>query len=49
METETVSNFTLQSLWYSDGTVNGTHFVSYDTANINLDNAVVIHTVGYPQ
>jgi ELWxxDGT repeat protein len=49
METETVNNFTLQSLWYSDGTVNGTHFVSYDTANINLDNAVVIHTVGYPQ
>jgi ELWxxDGT repeat protein len=49
MEAETVSDFTLQSLWYSDGTVNGTHFVSYDTANITLDNAVVIHTVGYPQ
>lgn len=45
METETVSDFTLQSLWYSDGT----HFVSYDTANINLNNAVDIHTVGYPQ
>lgn len=39
----------LPSLWYSDGTINGTHFVSYDVADINLDSAVVIHTIGYPQ
>jgi hypothetical protein len=45
---DTVQDLSLLSLWYSDGTLNGTHFVSY-VDGLTLENSVVIHTVGYPQ
>jgi ELWxxDGT repeat protein len=49
-ETETINgNNTVKSLWYSDATTAGTHFVSYVDNNFTLDSATVIHTVGYPQ
>ena len=49
-ETETINgNNTVKSLWYSDATITGTHFVSYVDNNFTLDGATVIHTVGYPQ
>ena len=48
-ETETINGNTFKSLWYSDVTTAGTHFVSYVDNNFTLDSATVIHTVGYPQ
>lgn len=47
MENETVGS-TFQSLWYSNGTTEGTHFVSYVDNGFSLSGAVAIHTVGYP-
>jgi ELWxxDGT repeat protein len=39
-----------RSLWYSDGTDSGTHYVEALPANLSYDmaNAVAIHTVGIP-
>jgi ELWxxDGT repeat protein len=46
-ETETINgNNTVKSLWYSNATTEGTHFVSYVDNNFTLDSATAIHTVG---